>query len=45
MVVCRVLLDLDTRATAVALDIAEGTVKSRLSRALDALRDHLEVHP
>ncbi len=45
VVVCRVLLDLDTRATAVALDIAEGTVKSRLSRALDALRDHLEVHP
>lgn len=45
VVVCRVLLDLDTRATAAALDIAEGTVKSRLSRGLDALRVHLEVHP
>jgi RNA polymerase sigma-70 factor (ECF subfamily) len=45
VVVCRVLLDLDTRATAVALDIAEGTVKSRLSRGLDALRTDLEVQP
>jgi len=45
VVVCRVLLDLDTRATAAALDIAEGTVKSRLSRGLDALRTLLEVHP
>jgi RNA polymerase sigma-70 factor (ECF subfamily) len=43
VVVCRVLLDLDTRATAAALDIAEGTVKSRLSRGLDALRSLLEV--
>ena len=43
VVVCRVLLDLDTRATAVALAIAEGTVKSRLSRGLDALRTTLEV--
>lgn len=45
VVVCRILLDLDTRATAAALDIAEGTVKSRLSRGLDALRADLEVHP
>ncbi|MGN6695377.1 MAG: RNA polymerase sigma factor [Aquihabitans sp.] len=45
VVVCRVLLDLDTRATAAALDIAEGTVKSRLSRGLDALRAELEVQP
>lgn len=41
VVVCRVLLDLDTRATATALDIAEGTVKSRLARGLDALRTDL----
>lgn len=45
VVVCRVLLDLDTRATAIALGIAEGTVKSRLSRGLDALRSHLEERP
>jgi RNA polymerase sigma-70 factor (ECF subfamily) len=43
VVVCRVLLDLDTRTTATALVIAEGTVKSRLSRGLDALRAELEV--
>lgn len=45
VVVCRVLLDLDTRATALTLDLAEGTVKSRLSRGLDALRASLEVQP
>ena len=43
VVACRVLLDLDTRSTALALGIAEGTVKSRLSRALDALRTDLEA--
>lgn len=43
VVVCRVVLDLDTRGTASALGIAEGTVKSRLSRGLDALRATLEV--
>ncbi|MEZ5137668.1 MAG: sigma-70 family RNA polymerase sigma factor [Acidimicrobiales bacterium] len=43
VVACRVLLDLDTRTTAAALGIAEGTVKSRLSRALDALRTDLEA--
>lgn len=43
VVACRVLLDLDTKATADALDIAEGTVKSRLARGLDALRTALEA--
>lgn len=41
VVVCRVLLDLSTAQTAVVLDIAEGTVKSRLARALAALRASL----
>jgi len=41
VVVCRVLLDLSTAETASALDIAEGTVKSRLARALTALRGTL----
>ena len=43
VVACRVLLDLDTRATAHALAIPEGTVKSRLARGLDALRTSLEA--
>ena len=43
VVACRVLLDLDTRTTALALAIPEGTVKSRLARGLDALRDALEA--
>jgi RNA polymerase sigma-70 factor (ECF subfamily) len=43
VVACRVLLDLDTRATARALAIPEGTVKSRLARGLDALRTALEA--
>jgi RNA polymerase sigma-70 factor (ECF subfamily) len=38
VVVCRVLLDMSTVATAAALGIPEGTVKSRLARALAALR-------
>ena len=38
VVVCRVLLDLDTAQTAAALGIPTGTAKSRLSRALTALR-------
>lgn len=42
VVVCRVLLELSTAETAVALAISEGTVKSRLSRALTALRTALE---
>jgi RNA polymerase sigma-70 factor (ECF subfamily) len=41
VVVCRVLLDLSTADTAQVLGIAEGTVKSRLSRGLDALRTAL----
>lgn len=42
VVVCRVLLELSTAETAAALAISEGTVKSRLSRALTALRKALE---
>jgi RNA polymerase sigma-70 factor (ECF subfamily) len=41
VVVCRILLDLSTADTAQVLGIAEGTVKSRLSRGLDALRAEL----
>jgi RNA polymerase sigma factor (sigma-70 family) len=41
VVVCRVLFDLSTAETAAALQIAEGTVRSRLSRALTALRREL----
>jgi RNA polymerase sigma-70 factor (ECF subfamily) len=35
---CRFLLDLSEAETAAALGVARGTVKSRLSRALDRLR-------
>lgn len=45
VVVCRVLLDFNTAETAAILDISEGTVKSRLSRALATLRASLEVTP
>jgi RNA polymerase sigma-70 factor (ECF subfamily) len=41
VVVCRVLLSLSTAETAAVLDIAEGTVKSRLARALATLRASL----
>lgn len=41
VVVCRVLLDLSTAQTAAVLDIPEGTVKSRLARALATLRTSL----
>jgi DNA-directed RNA polymerase specialized sigma24 family protein len=41
VVVCRVLLDLSTVDTALALGVPEGTVKSRLARALAALRAQL----
>jgi RNA polymerase sigma-70 factor (ECF subfamily) len=37
VVVCRYLLDLDEAETATVLGIPRGTVKSRLSRALDQL--------
>ena len=45
VLVCRFFLDLTTEETADALGISPGTVKSRQSRALDRLRDHLEVAP
>jgi RNA polymerase sigma-70 factor (ECF subfamily) len=41
VVVCRVLLDMSTAETAVVLGVPEGTVKSRLARALAALRTAL----
>lgn len=43
VVVCRYQLDWSTAQTAAALEIAEGTVKSRLARALDAIRAELGV--
>lgn len=41
VVVCRYLLDWSVEATASALDVKPGTVKSRLSRALDRLNHQL----
>jgi RNA polymerase sigma-70 factor (ECF subfamily) len=41
-VACRYLLELSEEETAAALGIRKGTVKSRLSRALDRLRETLE---
>lgn len=41
VVTCRYLLDLDERETATVLGLPRGTVKSRLSRALRALRETL----
>ncbi|BBH67536.1 hypothetical protein ACTI_42210 [Actinoplanes sp. OR16] len=41
VVTCRILLDMTTAETAEALRISEGTVKSRLSRALADLRRDL----
>jgi RNA polymerase sigma factor (sigma-70 family) len=41
VVVARYLLDMSESATAQALGIPEGTVKSRLSRALDELKEVL----
>ena len=38
-IACRYLLDLSEEETAAALDCPRGTVKSRVSRALDRLRD------
>jgi RNA polymerase sigma-70 factor (ECF subfamily) len=43
VVVARVLLDLSTAETAAVLGIAEGTVKSRLARALHRLRTELTI--
>ncbi|MGI8795629.1 MAG: RNA polymerase sigma factor [Acidimicrobiia bacterium] len=46
VVACRYLLDLSEAETARVLGLARGTVKSRLSRALDRLEGqlHHEVH-
>lgn len=43
VVVCRYLLDWSTGDTAKALDLRPGTVKSRLSVALEQLRTELET--
>jgi RNA polymerase sigma factor (sigma-70 family) len=43
VIACRYLLDLSEEETAEALDLRRGTVKSRTSRALAHLREHLEV--
>jgi RNA polymerase sigma-70 factor (ECF subfamily) len=42
VVVCRYYLDWSVADTAAALDVAEGTVKSRLARALETLHRRLE---
>jgi RNA polymerase sigma factor (sigma-70 family) len=39
VIACRYLLGLSEQETALALDVAPGTVKSRTSRALDRLRE------
>jgi RNA polymerase sigma-70 factor (ECF subfamily) len=41
VVVCRILFELSTAETAVVLQVAEGTVRSRLSRAMTVLRREL----
>lgn len=41
VIALRVFLDLDTKATAKALGIAEGTVTAHMSRAVSALRGRL----
>lgn len=43
VIACRYFLDLSEEETAAALGWKRGTVKSRLSRALDRLRAELEV--
>jgi RNA polymerase sigma factor (sigma-70 family) len=43
VVVCRYFLELSEAETAETLGLRRGTVKSRLSRALDRLRERLEV--
>jgi RNA polymerase sigma factor (sigma-70 family) len=42
-IACRYFLELSEEETAAALGCARGTVKSRLSRALDRLRARIEV--
>ena len=41
VVTCRYVLDLSEHDTAIVLGVAAGTVKSRLSRALERLEQHL----
>ena len=41
VVVCRFILDLSEAETASVLGLRPGTVKSRLSRALDRLREEV----
>jgi RNA polymerase sigma factor (sigma-70 family) len=41
-IACRYFLELSEEETAAALDCARGTVKSRLSRALERLRERME---
>jgi RNA polymerase sigma-70 factor (ECF subfamily) len=41
-IACRYLLELSEQETAATLDCPRGTVKSRVSRALDRLREELE---
>lgn len=43
IVVCRIYLDWSVEQTAHALEIAPGTVKSRLARALERLRTELQI--
>ena len=42
-IACRYFLDLSEEETAAAMHVRRGTVKSRLSRALERLRAELEV--
>lgn len=43
VVTCRYLLQLSVEETSAALEVPAGTVKSRLARALDRLRDLVEA--
>ena len=45
VIACRYFLDLGVAETAAVLDCAEGTVKSRLSRALERLRRRMRPAP
>jgi RNA polymerase sigma-70 factor (ECF subfamily) len=45
VIACRYLLDLSERETADVLGCRQGTVKSRLSRALERMRAQLEPRP
>ena len=44
VVACRYFLDLSEAETASVLGIRRGTVKSRLSRALERLREEVPAH-